>query len=201
MANDMATPRTTPAVFLDRDGTLIEDRGHLQSPAEVVFFPDTVRALQLLQQTFKLFIVTNQPGIAEGAISQLEVAHVHEFILGHLAVSGVRIEQVYCCPHRRSDGCRCIKPNPYFLQEVSRAYGIDLCRSFVIGDHPHDVELARNAGATGIYVLTGHGKRHHADLQPDTFVASDIWEAANLVVKVDHLKRSPQDFVMKDTHV
>lgn len=181
-----------PAVFLDRDGTLIEDRGHLRSPSEVVFFPDTLRALQLLQQTFKLFIVTNQPGIAEGTISPVEVADVHESILGRLARFGVCIEQVYCCPHRRSDGCRCIKPNPHYLRRASHAYGIDLRASFVIGDHPHDVELARNAGATGIYVLTGHGARHRADLQTEALVAHDIWEAANLVVKVDHLKRSQQ---------
>ena len=100
----MTASRTTQAVFLDRDGTLIEDRGNLRSPSEVVFYPDTVRALGLLQRNFKLFIVTNQPGIADGAITTADVAAVHEFILAHLAQSGIRIERVYYCPHRRSDG-------------------------------------------------------------------------------------------------
>jgi L-threonylcarbamoyladenylate synthase len=171
-------------VFLDRDGTIIEDRGHLRSPSEVVFFPDTVRALRLLQQRFRLFLVTNQPGIAEGAIGPTDVAGVHDFILGHLAQSDIRIERVYCCPHRRSDGCRCIKPKPHYLRRASREYGIDLQRSFVIGDHPHDVELASNAGATGIYVLTGHGEKHRAEVPAGSIVTSGIWEAATRIVEM-----------------
>lgn len=189
----MALPSTTPAVFLDRDGTLIEDRGHLRSPSEVVFFPNTVRALQLLQRSFKLFIVTNQTGIAEGSITPLDVARVHDFIVEHLGRFGVHIEQVYSCPHRRSDGCHCIKPNPYFLQEASRAYGIDLRRSFVIGDHPHDVELGRKVGAVGIYVLTGHGEKHRAELSADVRVVSDIWEAAKLAIRMNGSNKNPRD--------
>ncbi len=167
-----------PALFLDRDGTIIEDRGHLRSPSQVAFFPQTIPALRMAQRAFKLFIVTHQPGVAEGVIGTDGVARVHASILARLAQHGIHIERVYYCPHRRSEGCRCIKPNPYHLFEAARQYGIDLRRSFVIGDHPHDVGLAMNAGATGIYVLTGHGEKHRHELPPDTIVASDIWEAA-----------------------
>ncbi|MCE5328079.1 MAG: threonylcarbamoyl-AMP synthase [Planctomycetaceae bacterium] len=172
------------AIFLDRDGTIIEDRGHLRSPSQVVFFPDTVRALRMLQQRFRLFIVTNQPGIAEGVIGPDDVAGVHDFVLDHLAQSGINIERVYCCPHRRVDGCRCIKPKPYYLRRAAREYGIDLRKSFVVGDHPHDVELASNAGATGIYVLTGHGEKHRADLPAEAIVTSGIWAAATRIVEM-----------------
>jgi L-threonylcarbamoyladenylate synthase len=169
---------------MDRDGTIIEDRGHLRSPSQVVFFPDTVRALRLLQRNFRLFIVTNQPGIAEGVIGPTDVAGVHDFVLGHLAQSGIRIERVYCCPHRRADGCRCIKPKPHYLRRAAREYGIDLRGSFVVGDHPHDVELASNAGATGIYVLTGHGEKHRTDLPAGAVVTPGIWEAATRIVEM-----------------
>jgi L-threonylcarbamoyladenylate synthase len=179
----MATPHTYSAVFLDRDGTLIEDRGHLRKPSQVVFFPDTIRALQLLRDSFRFFIVTNQPGIAEGTIQAAEVAQVNDYVVKQLAHAGIHIERVYCCPHQRSDGCDCIKPKPYYLGLAAREFGIDIATSFVIGDHPHDVDLARNAGATGIYVLTGHGTKHRGDVPPDTVVTPGILEAARLVLE------------------
>lgn len=89
--------------------------------------------------------------------------------------------RVYVCPHARGDGCACIKPNPYFLHEAARAYAIDLRRSYVIGDHPHDVVLARNAGAQGIYVLSGHGRRHLDGIPAGTVVVEGIREAADLI--------------------
>lgn len=180
----MTESGTIAAVFLDRDGTIIEDRGHLRSPSEVVFFPGTVRALRLLQKSLKLFIVTHQPGIAEGTVQTAEVARVNDHVVGRLARDGIRIERVYCCPHRRSDNCGCIKPNVYHLCMAAREFGIDLGKSFVIGDHPHDVELARNAGATGIYVLTGHGTRHRAELAPEAVVTADIGQATSRILEM-----------------
>jgi L-threonylcarbamoyladenylate synthase len=176
------THQRTPAVFLDRDGTLIEDCGHLRAPAEVVFFPDTVHALLRLQESFRLFVVTHQRGIADGIVSAAEVAQVNEFVVAELRRHGVVITEVYCCPHRRDQGCVCIKPKPYFLEEAARTYGLDLARSFVVGDHPHDVGLAVNAGAGGVYVLTGHGARHRAELPPCRAIVPGIREAADWIV-------------------
>ncbi len=180
-----------PAVFLDRDGTIIEDRGHLRDPSEAVFFPDAFAALRSLAERFALFIVTNQPGIAEGAITPADVETVNRAVVGRLAEEGVTIEAVYFCPHRRADGCRCIKPNPHFLLAAGREHDIDLGRSFVVGDHPHDVELAERAGATGIYVLTGHGQKHRAELPPGQLVAEGIAQAARIALSLD-AERSPR---------
>ncbi len=174
---------TIPAVFLDRDGTIIEDRGHLRNPSEAVFFPETLRALRRLQKSFKFFIVTHQPGIAEGVIRAEEVARVNEHVVRRLAQAGICIERVYCCPHRRSDNCGCIKPKAYYLHMAAREFGVDLGKSFVIGDHPHDVELARNAGATGIYVLTGHGTKHRSQLAAGALVVADIGQAAQQILE------------------
>ncbi len=174
---------TSPAVFLDRDGCLIEDVGYVRNPSDVVFFDNTVEALALLAAKFRLFIVTNQSGVAEGVITRAEVDKVHEFILGHLGQFGIHISRVYFCPHKRSDGCRCIKPNPFFLEAAALRYGVDLSRSFVVGDHPHDMELAHNAGARGVYVLTGHGEKDRAALHTPCGIAKDIREAAEMIMQ------------------
>ena len=171
-----------PAVFLDRDGTLIEDRGHLSKVSEVVFYPDAIEALQRLQEHFLLFLVTNQSGVARGVITMESVSQVNARVTSHLAEHGVTITDVYVCPHQRSDGCSCIKPNPHFLHKAAAEHNVDLRRSFTIGDHPHDVELARAAGARGVYVRTGHGDKHVAELSPDEIVVAGIGEAADRIL-------------------
>ncbi len=178
-----------PAAFLDRDGTIIEDRGHLRSPAEVVFYPETVRALQRLQEHFDLFIVTHQPGIAGGLVSEAEVEEVNRHVATELLRQGVRIAAVYCCPHRREDRCRCIKPEPFFLEEAARQFGVDLKASFVVGDHPHDVTLAQNAGARGVYVLTGHGRKHRAEAPAGAPIVPGIWEAVDWILAFRHMRQ------------
>lgn len=175
-----STPR---AVFLDRDGTLIEDAGHLRSPDQVLIYPETVPALRRLQAHFRFFIVTNQSGVGKGELTLDEAHRVNAHVVEILKEAGIRIEAVYCCPHQRSENCPCIKPNPHFLDQAARDYEIDLRGSFAIGDHPHDVALARNAGATGIYVLTGHGIKHRAELPPGEIVVANIAEAADWILK------------------
>jgi L-threonylcarbamoyladenylate synthase len=170
-----------PAVFLDRDGTLIEDRGHLGDPSQAVFFPETAAALRRLGGRFLLFIVTNQNGIAKGFTRPDDVRRVNDHVVARLRETGVEIREVYTCPHQRSDGCACIKPNPHFLLKAEADHGVDLARSFVVGDHPADVELAANAGARGIYVLSGHGEKHRAELRVPCAVEPGISEAVDRI--------------------
>jgi D-glycero-D-manno-heptose 1,7-bisphosphate phosphatase len=181
------SPRSRPAVFLDRDGTLIEDRGYLADPEAVRFIPGAVDALRRLGRSYELFIVTNQGGVAAGITPLDGVRRVNEHVAEVLGRAGAAIRAVYCCPHRRSDGCPCIKPKPHFLREAEREHRIDLARSFVVGDHPHDVELAANAGARGIYVLTGHGANHRDELTVACIIVPGISEAA------DHILRFPRE--------
>lgn len=178
-----------PAVFLDRDGTLVEDRGHLRATSEVVFFPETFDALRKLQQAFALFIVTHQPGVSQKTVSMEDVDRINDHIVSKLAAAGVNILATYVCPHRQTDGCPCIKPKPHFLRKAAEDFGIDLPRSFVIGDHPHDVMLARNAGAQGLYVCTGHGLKHLRELPEDALVVGDIGEAADCILLSSHKPR------------
>ncbi len=171
-----------PAVFLDRDGTLIEDRGHLSDPEEAVFFGDTIEALTRLQARARLFIVTNQSGVGAGVITAAEVERVNAAVVDRLARAGIRIEAVYTCPHRRDEGCGCIKPRPYFLEKAAREHMIDLSRSFVVGDHPHDAALGNGRVAGGIFVLTGHGLRHRGELPAGTLAVPGIREAADWIL-------------------
>ena len=171
------------AVFLDRDGTIIEDLGNLGDPAEVVFFPESFGALGPLQEHFLLFIITNQRGIADGLVSREQVDAVNDYVVARLADEGIRITDVYVCPHKRSDGCECIKPNTYFLDEAAERYDIDLRQSFSVGDHPHDVQLGLNARADGVYVMTGHGVKHFPELPPNTIVTDGITQAADYILK------------------
>jgi len=172
-----------PAVFLDRDGTIIEDRGHLSRTEDVAFFPDTLEALRKLQQAFLLFIVTNQSGVAQGLIGLEDVARVNAHLLAKLTEADVHITDVYVCPHRRADGCVCVKPNRYFLDRAAAEHGVDLERSFAVGDHFHDVELAANAGGRGVFVRTGHGESHVHELPAGTVVAAGIGEAADWILE------------------
>ena len=180
------------AVFLDRDGTIIEDRGHLRCPSEAVFFPDTFDALRRLQEEFLLFIVTNQSGIAKRLITRQDADRVNHCVVRRLAEAGIRIADVYVCPHQRADGCPCIKPKGYFLEAAAARYGIELACSFTVGDHPHDVELADRVGAQGIYVLTGHGEKHRNELATGAIVAQGIGDAARKILRAPTSRMEPR---------
>ncbi len=169
----------SPAVFLDRDGTLIEDVGALSEPAQVQLFPDTIPALKALQNKYKLFIITNQSAVATGAITMAQVNAVHQHLDAILKDEGITIEDWYVCPHQRADNCYCIKPNPTFVLQATRDYSLELERSFIIGDHAHDVETAADHGVFGLYLLTGHGASHLDRLAPDKLVFHRLSDAAD----------------------
>jgi D-glycero-D-manno-heptose 1,7-bisphosphate phosphatase len=176
------------AIFLDRDGTIIEDKGYLKRPEDVVFFPNSFEALRMLGDFFELLIVTHQNGVAEGVLSLEEVEDVNEHIARVLESHGVEILRIYTCPHRSSDSCMCHKPKIYFMNEAARDYSLDLSRSYVIGDHPHDIEFAKNAGATGVYVLTGHGRKHYHELpEGAAAVCDDVMAATRWILEKEGL--------------
>lgn len=131
-----------------------------------------------LKDQYLLFIVTHQPGIAKGIVSEKEVRRINRYVVKRLAGRNIPIQEVYCCPHASEGDCLCLKPRPYFLHLAAQKYGIDLHRSFIVGDHPHDVHMAWNAGARGLYVLTGHGAKHQKELTGRETIVRNIREAA-----------------------
>jgi D-glycero-D-manno-heptose 1,7-bisphosphate phosphatase len=170
------------AVFLDRDGTLIEDCGYLSDPSQVLIYDNTIDALKLLKEKFELFIVTNQSGIALGEITMDDAIRVNSYIEKKLADAGIIIKEVYICPHQKEDRCNCQKPKPFFAEKAAAQYSLDLSKSYAIGDHLHDVEFAQCFGGEGVYVLTGHGTHHEAQVPDNVKIANDIYEAAQYIV-------------------
>jgi L-threonylcarbamoyladenylate synthase len=171
------------ALFLDRDGTLIEDVGHLSDIHKISFIPGVFAALRALQEHYALFVVSNQSGIAQGLLSRDQVDAVNRHIDAALKAEGITIGKWYICPHSREDNCPCMKPAPAFLQQAAEEFQLDLGSSFVIGDHPHDPATADGVGAFGLYVLTGHGMRHLAELPSDRLVFHNLPAAGEWILQ------------------
>ncbi len=179
---DVGISGRRPAVFLDRDGTLIEDVGNLADPGDLILYPETVPALRLLQGRFSLFIVTNQNAVGDGALTVAQVERVNAHLVDRLTGAGVRIEAVYACVHARAADCPCVKPKPHFPRLAAERFGLDLAASWAVGDHAWDPELAANFGGRGLFVLTGHGVKHRAEVDGRFPIAAHIGEAAEVIL-------------------
>jgi D-glycero-D-manno-heptose 1,7-bisphosphate phosphatase len=161
------------AVFLDRDGTIIEEVGYLNSPEQVLLLPRAAQAIRRLNERgVPVVVVTNQSGVARGLFTEESVLAVHAAVRTLLSAQGAWIDAFYFCPHH-PDGtipgysrhCACRKPLPGMLESAANDFGLSLASSVVIGDKQLDVDTARSAGARGVLVLTGHGKLELARLE------------------------------------
>ncbi len=173
------------AVFLDRDGTIMEDSNYVGDVERVLVIPGAVAALRQLQEAgFKLFIITNQSGVGRGYFSREAVESIHGHLDEHFGRGGVRFDRYYVCPHHPEDNCDCRKPKPKFLLDAAREYGLDLSRCFMVGDRASDIQAGLNAGARTILVLTGAGRETLAkqEVKPD-HVAEDIGAAAAWILE------------------
>jgi D-glycero-D-manno-heptose 1,7-bisphosphate phosphatase len=150
-----------PAVFLDRDGVLIEEKNYLHRVEDVTFLPGVAAALKRLSDAgFKLFIVSNQSGVGRGYFTLADVERVNEHLRRELARAGVRFEKIYIAPEAPDQPSRGRKPSPQFLFDARDEFGVDLAQSFMIGDKLIDLECGWNAGVkTSILVRTGYGAK------------------------------------------
>jgi D-glycero-D-manno-heptose 1,7-bisphosphate phosphatase len=179
------------AVFLDRDGTLIEEVGYLDRPERVELFPWSVAAICALNRAgLRVVLVSNQSGVARGFFSTAVVDAVHDHIAALLHEGGARIDAYYYCPHHPdgkvpelSRGCDCRKPGRALVDRAARELGIDPTRSFTVGDRWVDVALARAIGGRGVLVRTGYGAREEhrapdglaADAVTDNLIGAAAW--------------------------
>jgi D-glycero-D-manno-heptose 1,7-bisphosphate phosphatase len=178
---------TDRAVFLDRDGTLIEERNYLSRPEDVVVFPGTAKALgRLVKGGFRLFIVSNQSGIGRGYFTMSDVERVNAHLLNELS-SEVRFEKIYIAPEAPGTPSRGRKPSPQFLFDARDDYGLNLGESFMIGDKLIDLECGWNAGiAKSILVRTGYGaqcEREMAGKLARAVVVDDLGAAADWMLQ------------------
>ena len=184
----------TPAVFLDRDGTLIQDVGYLSRVEDVQWYPWSIDAIRLLNRAgFLVCITTNQGGIGLGFYGVDLLDRVHGMMAADVEASGGRIDGFFFCPHHpnavvdqwRGD-CDCRKPKPGMVHQATSRFPIDLERSFVVGDKLADVNLGRNVGSRSILVKTGYGEaelvRHHGQVPGAAFVAETVLEAVSWIL-------------------
>jgi D-glycero-D-manno-heptose 1,7-bisphosphate phosphatase len=180
-----------PAVFLDRDGTLIEEAGYLDRLERLVFFPYSVDAVRLLNRAdLAVVIITNQAGVARGIFHEDFVAEAHRHVTMTLEEGGARVDGFYYCPHHPEasieqyrTSCECRKPRPGMLRRAAEELKLDLARSFVIGDRWHDLQAGDAVGARGILVRTGYGRTEEAAPKPrcapaaivDTLIEAASW--------------------------
>jgi D-glycero-D-manno-heptose 1,7-bisphosphate phosphatase len=178
---------TRRAVFLDRDGTLIEDADYLADPGGIVLIEGAVEALQRLRaEGWLVVIVTNQSGIARGLISPEQYRRVAAALEVQLGDAGCPVDATCACPHhpRFSGPCGCRKPQAGLLLAASGSLSIDLARSFMIGDKVSDVRAGLAAGASSILVRTGYGREAEVegDLPPGTPVVDTIGDAVDRIL-------------------
>lgn len=122
------------AIFLDRDGTINEDVGDLYSAERLIFIPRAIEALDILQQHFILFIITNQSGIGKQVFSEETFLKFNEYFIQLLNSYGITIQHVFYCPHTKEDNCVCRKPKQYFIREAETRYDIDVRSSIAVQD-------------------------------------------------------------------
>lgn len=176
-----------PAIFLDRDGTLIEDRDYLSRPEEVVIFPGVGPALRkLIDAGFKLFIVTNQSGVGRGYFTLADVENVHRHLLGEFARQGVHFDKIYVAPEAPDQASRGRKPSPQFLFDARDEFDLALTRSYMIGDKLIDLACGWNAGLKrALLVRTGYGAKVESQKTAElsrAIVVDDVTAAAKWIL-------------------
>jgi histidinol-phosphate phosphatase family protein len=184
-----------PAVFLDRDGTLNDDRPFINCAANLELLPGAGPALHRLREAgFLLILATNQPVIARGEATWSELDDIHRKLEWELGKAGAYLDAIYVCPHHPDAGfpgeraelkiaCDCRKPATGLIDQACRDFAIDRAASWMVGDSTRDVELARRAGLASVLVRTGNGGEDgRYEIRPDHVVA-DIGAAAGLIAE------------------
>ena len=186
-------------VFLDRDGTLNPDPGYIRSPDQFELFPGAAQALEkLVRAGAKLIVVTNQSGVARGLFSMGELEAIHAKLTRLLGEAGAPLDALYVCPHHPDDSCNCRKPKTGLIDQAVRERAVDLTRSYLIGDHVRDMELAKRVGSRSILVTTGAVPPYQVEelkasgLIPDR-VAGSLSEASDWLLSDVRSRSVPAD--------
>jgi D,D-heptose 1,7-bisphosphate phosphatase len=189
-----------PAIFLDRDGTLNSEKGHLRHPEDLELLPGAASALRTLRQAgFRIVVLTNQPVIARGEATEAQIAAIHRKLEWELGKEGAYLDAIYICPHHPDSGfpgerselkmhCECRKPGTKMFEQACDELQIDRSNSWMIGDQTRDIEMARRVGLRSILVQTGEaGADKQFSSAPD-HVALDLRAAAEVILQSRELR-------------
>ena len=178
------------AVFLDRDGTIIQDKGYLRDPEQVIILPGAGLALKRLQdEELKLFIVSNQSGVGRGLFTMTDVENVNAYIKDEFGRLGVCFQRIYVAPEAPDAVSRGRKPSAQFLFDARDEFGLALGQSYMIGDKLTDLECGWNAGLKKcILVRTGYGaelERNSPEKLRRAIVTDNLQHAADWILRQD----------------
>lgn len=175
------------AIFLDRDGTLIKDKNFLANIKDIKIFKNAFTALKKLQQQgFLLFIVSNQSGISRGYFTKEKAEEINEEIKNIFAKKNILFTDIFFCPHKPEDNCRCRKPAIKLFLQAQKKYKINFKSSYIIGDKVSDMQAGKNIKAKTVLVLTGYGKKSYLELKEKKchadFVSKNLLDAVNWIL-------------------
>lgn len=175
------------AVFMDRDGTLIESVPYLDNPSKLVLYPETYEAFSILKlKGYKLIIVTNQSGVGRGFFSLDKLKEIHETMLQKFDSKSIQIDGIYFCPHIPEDKCNCRKPEIGMLEKASLDLSINPMNSYMIGDRLLDIQAGQSFGCVSILVETGYGKSESIQIKDKKIIpdktTTNIQTAAQWIV-------------------
>jgi len=190
----MSSGAGRPAVFLDRDGTINDDVGYLTDVARLHLYPFAPDAIRLLRRAgFAIVVVTNQGGIARGLMTPAFVEDTHRRMAARLDRAGAHVDDWFYCPHHPASvvpglpgACECRKPGTAMPRAAAAKHGLDLSRSWVIGDHWRDVQMGHAVGARAVLVRTGHGRDQEASRpegQDVEAICDNLMAAAGVVLR------------------
>lgn len=188
-------------VFLDRDGTIIEEKGYLSDPEGVVLIPGVARAIRLFNHLgLRTVVVSNQSGVARGYFPVSVVEEINKRVQLLLEEGGASLDGMYYCPHHPDDKCACRKPEPGMLQLAAKELRVDLPSSYMVGDKAEDIGAIHRVEGKGIVVLTGYGTGELKAWQgdPPDFVAQDLLEASYWILLQEGMKRRKEMAINKE---
>ena len=176
-----------PAIFLDRDGTINVEKNYLYKPQDWEWIGGAIDAIRAFNHAgYLVVVVSNQAGVARGFYRTADVDALHAYVDQILAEHAANIDAYYYCPHHPDFGehrdCNCRKPKPELLLTAQRDLGIDMLRSWMIGDKLSDIQAGTAAGARSLLVSTGYGAHEAATLSADTPYTKNLTTAAHLIL-------------------
>ncbi len=177
------------AIFLDRDGTINEELNFISKPENLFLIPKSAEAIsEMRKMGFKIFVITNQSGIARGYFELQDLENINKKLIELLYEKKTFVDKIYFCPHIDENNCECRKPKIGMLKKAEREFGIDLKKSFVIGDRFVDINAGQNANAISILVLTGYGDETRKIANENNIqiehIANDLYESLEIIKKI-----------------
>ena len=176
-------------IILDRDGTLIEDKDYAFKVEDLEILPGVIEGLKKLQKDYIFLIVTNQSGIGRGYYTTEDFHNFNNHLVRLLDKENIKIQKTYFCPHVREEGCECRKPKTKFIDDIVSDFDVSIKDSWMLGDHPSDIQFGINAGCRTVFLTTGHGDRHLDELKSlgikPTIISSNFLEAAKEILQLD----------------